>query len=116
MVKLCRVCDNSRKAFNEGKGLLQVQGLQFNINYNVENASDIIIEGEKVGKLVKLQGVKTLVDIDDITNVTKENRKALKSGSIASAKGKLNNLEIDLTYNQEEKEFYATLNLIVVLY
>lgn len=118
MIKFARVCDNSQKAFKEGNGKLKVQGLNFDIDYNVENAIEVVINNNKIenAKLYKLASEKVTIDIDDITNVTKAQRKDLKAGTITTANGKYNGLECLVSYNQNTKEFEIVLDIDLLLY
>lgn len=117
MIKFVRVCDSSVKDFNAGRGLLKVQGLNFEIDYNIENAIDVEVNGVATNaKLVDINNGLVKVDIDDLTNVTKAQRKDLKNGVIESVKGKYNGIECYVMYDKIEKEFYIKLDLQVVLY
>lgn len=117
MIKFVRVCDSSVKDFNAGKGLLKVQGLNFEIDYDVNNAIDVVVNGVTTNaKLVDINKGLVKVDIDDLTNVTKAQRKDLKNGTIESVKGKYNGIECFVYFDKNEKEFYITLDLQVVLY
>lgn len=95
-----------------------MQGVNFVIDYDVTKAQDVVINGLNCegAKLINLNGGKSIIDIDDITNVTKAQRKGLKDGSITEVIGKYKGLEIKVTYDKEEKEFFGELNLIAVLY
>ena len=118
MIKFARVCDLSQKDFRNGKGLLKVQGLSTEINYNVENSKEVVINDTIIenARLYNLSSEKVVVDIDDITNITKAQRKDLKNGIIESANGKYNGLECKVYYNQIEKEFEIILDIELLLY
>ena len=117
MIKFARVCDSSVKDFNTGKGLLKVQGLNFEIDYDSNNAIDVVINGVTTNaKMVNINNGFVKIDIDDLTNVTKAQRKDLKNGTLESAKGKYNGIECFVYYDKNEKEFYIQLDLQVVLY
>lgn len=118
MIKFARVCDNSQKAFKEGNGKLKVQGLNFEIDYDVNKAIDVFINDTKIesAKLYKLASDKVTIDIDDVTNVTKAQRKDLKAGTILYANGKYNGLECLVSYNQDTKEFEIVLDIDLLLY
>lgn len=118
MIKFARVCDNSQKVFKEGYGKLKVQGLNFDIDYNVEKSTLVNINGVDVenARLYKLATDKVSIDIDDITNVTKAQRKDLKAGTITTANGKYNGLECLVSYNQDTKEFEIVLDIDLLLY
>lgn len=116
--KIVRVCDSSIKEFNAGKGTLKVQGLPFDIDYDINNSSEVYINNEILegARLISLNTDKVLIDIDEVTNVTKAQRKALKDGSLLVANGKVKGLECEITYNKVEKEFYSNFNIELVLY
>lgn len=118
MKKIVRVCDSSVKDYNAGKGTLKVQGLPFDIEYDINNSEPVSINNEVLEgvRLIKLNTEKVLIDIDDVTNVTKAQRKALKDGSLLVASGKIKGLDCEITYNKEEKEFYSNFNIELVLY
>lgn len=117
MIKFVRVCDSSVKDFNAGKGLLKVQGLGFEVDYDVNNAIDVVINGVTTNaKMVDINNGFVKVDIDDLTNVTKAERKDLKNGTLERCKGKYNGIECYVYYDKNDKEFYITLDLQVVLY
>ena len=117
MIKFVRVCDSSVKDFNAGKGLLKVQGLGFEVDYDINNSEVVIVNGITTNaRLVNINNGFVKVDIDDLTNVTKAQRKDLKNGTIESAKGKYNSIDCNVYYDKNEKEFYITLDLQVVLY
>lgn len=118
MIKFARVCDNSQKEFKEGYGKLKVQGLNFEIDYDVTKALQVDINGSKVENAVlyPLLNNKSIVDIDYVTNVTKAQRKALKDGSAVVQSGKYNGLECLVYYNKDLKEFEIELDIQLLLY
>ena len=118
MIKFARVCDASQKEFRDGTGKLKVQGLNFEIDYQKENSRPVVIDGIEVdnARIISLNGTPSMVDIDDLTNVTKVQRKGLKDGSITSVNGKYNGLACIVYYDHEEKEYYITLDIDLVLY
>ena len=118
MIKFARVCDASQKEFKEGYGKLKVQGLNFEIDYQKEKSQSVLVNGSEVdnARVISLNGTPSMVDIDDLTCVTKAQRKALKDGSIQSVTGKYNGLACIVYYDHEEKEYYITLDIDLVLY
>ena len=118
MIKFARVCDNSQKTFKEGKGIVKVQGLNFGIDYDNTRAIAVSINGSNVENAVlyPLLNTKSVVDIDNITNVTKAQRKALKDGSSLVQSGKYNGLECLVYYNKDIKEFEIELDIQLLMY
>ena len=116
--RFARVCDSSQKEFRAGYGKLKVQGLNFEVDYNKENSKEVVVNGVVVdnAREIALSTNPSMVDIDDITNVTKVQRKGLKDGSIKSVSGKYNGLECLVYYDHMEKEYYITLDIELILY
>lgn len=116
MLKICRVCDNSKENFVNG-GLIQLQGFNGEINFVPSMATKLEnINGVKVENayLYNLSDEKIEVSLFDIKNVSRSNLEKLTKNVINEVACKYNKLDAIATYNSGK--YYITLDITLLLY